>query len=249
MNISFSSLNKLTRWESYQFLSDVVAYTDTQSEGMSELFNSKFAEFVTAFNIFDKALVQEGRTTSEQLIKAEEGRDFAVRKIYSLIKEYANFPFEKEKEDAAKVLLKLFKPYGTGYEIAAMAQDSETAILTNLFQDIEESVAVEQCFETLGLTFAIDQLQSHNATFVELQRQRKVEDAEFVSGVVKNARTDAQTEFISFVEIVNALSIVEGEEKYTDLKQKISSMHDDVVKRAKQRTRKKEEETEEIVAE
>src|SRR5690554_3138868 len=145
MNISFSSLNKLTRWESYQFLSDVVAYTDSQSEGMSELFNSKFAEFVAAFNIFDKALVQEGRTAPEQLIMAEEGRDFAVRKVYALIKEYANFPFEKEKEDAAKALLKVFKPYGTGYEIAAMAQDAETAVLTNLFQDIEESEAVEQC--------------------------------------------------------------------------------------------------------
>lgn len=248
MKISFTSLDKLTRWESFQFLYDVVDFIDSHSEGMSELFNSKFAELDAAFKIYDQALVQEGRTAPEELIKAEERRDFAIRKIYSLLREYSDFPFDQNKENAAKSVLEVFKPYGTGNSIAAMAQDSETAVLTNLIQDFEKE-GPEDNLDLLGLISIKDELKNDNLTFVAYQQQRRKDNAEFVGGVVKTARTDAQNEFISFVDLVNALAIVEGEEKYAALKQTINSLHKDIVNRAKQRTKKTEEETEEVVIE
>ena len=249
MNISIRSLEKLNRWESFQFLFNVVDFADAYSEEMSEMFNNKFATFRTAFEAFDDALVQERKTAPEELVKAEEGRDLAVRKIYSLMREYSQFPFEPVKEDAAKLLLKTFKPYGTGSFIANLAQEEETAVLTNLMQDVDKDEAVEQALATLGLSAAFDSLRSDNSIFYEMQKQRVKDDARIIVGIVKDTRTEAQNEFVSFTQLVNALALVEGEEKYAEFKLEINKLHKNAVARAKQRTKKKEEETEPEVVE
>ena len=243
MNISFWSLERLNRWEVFQFLYDVVEFTDSHSEGMSELFNSKFATFSTAFEAYDEALVQERKTAPKLLIEAEEGRDLAIRKMYSLISEYSTFPYEPAKEEAANLLLKTFKPYGTGSSIANMAQDAETAVLINLIQDFDKDREVEEAIQTLGLNTVVNTLRSHNAVFKDMQQQRLKDDARIIVGIVKSTRTKAQKEFVSFVEIVNALALIEGEEKFADLKLEINKLHKNVMARAEQRTKKKEEET------
>ena len=236
MNISFRSLEQLNRWESFQFLFDAEGFTDLDE--MSELYNNKLAVFETSFKAFDEALMQERKIAPEQLIKAEEGRDLAIRKLYSLIREYTVFPFEPAKQDAANMLLNFFKQFGTGSAIANMAQDQETAVLTNLLQEIDKNEAIENAFTTLGLQVLVDHLRSHNAVFIEMQRQRVKDDGLFVSGVVKTTRTEAQNEFITFTQMVNALALVEGVEKYVDLKRNINTLHKDAMARFKQRTKK-----------
>lgn len=242
MKVSYSNLSRLTRWESFQFLADVLNFADSHEEGMPELYITKLAELRDAFNLYDDALVQERRTSPEGLIEAEENRDYAVRKIYTILREYSDYRFDKEKETAANGLLEVFRPYGTGNEIAKMAQDSETAVITNLLQDFM-SAASQNNITTLALIPAIDYLSENNMLFAETQQSRRKETAEFVAGVVKTARANAQDEFMGFVDVVNALSIVEGEEKYAELKQTINSLLAGYVATAKQRTKKKEEET------
>ena len=94
MKISNSNLNALNRWELFQFLDDVLIFAESHDEGMPELFTNKLAELRTTFDIFDDALVQERNTSPQGLIEAEEKRDHAVRKIYSIVKEYSNYPFQ-----------------------------------------------------------------------------------------------------------------------------------------------------------
>lgn len=244
MDISFRSIDKLNRWESFGFLQDAVNFTDNHSEGMPELFNSKFETFRTAFKAFDEALVQEQKMTSKGLVEAEEGRDFAVRKLYALIREYSNFPFEQEKEDAGKVLLHVFKPYGTGSTIAMMPQKEETAVLINMIQDFYKKEETAAALRTLGLMNTVETLELHNASFIEEKQQKTKDDAHAVLGIVKATRTEAQTTFISFVDIVNALALVEGPEKYANLKTELNRLHKETMDRANQRTKKKEEEEE-----
>lgn len=249
MKISNANLNRLTRWELHQFMTDALIYANSHLEGMPELYTNKLAELQTAYDTFDDVLAQEQQTAPEALIEAEEKRDHAIRKIYNLIKEYSDFPYEQDKEDAAKHLLRVFKPYGTGSSIATMGQDSETSVLNNLFQDIEKSEETETCFVTLNLMYVLNELKHSNSIFAVLQRNRDVSQAEFVAGALKNARNDAQMEFLSYAEVVNALCIVEGNEKYAVLKQTVNSLLKKYVDRAKQRTKKKEEETEPEVIE
>ena len=171
-----------------------------------------------------KLLTQEKQTAPAALIEAEEKRDHAIRKIYNLIKEYSDYPYEQDKEDAAKHLLRVFKPYGTGSSIATMGQDPETSVLNNLFQDIEKSEETETCFVTLNLIYVLNELRHSNSIFASLQRNRDVSQAEFVAGALKNARNDVQMEFLSYAEVVNALCIEEGNEKYSVLKQTVNSL-------------------------
>ena len=244
MNISFWSLDQLNRWESFQFLFDALAFSNLGD--MSELYDTKLAVFETSFNAFDEALMQERRVAPEQLIKAEEMRDLAIRKVYGLIREYSIFPFEPAKEDAANLLMNFFKQFGTGNDIAKLPQAEETAVLTNFFQEIDKSQAIEQAFSTLGLSGILNQLRIDNSVFTEMQQQRVVDDGLFVSGVVKTTRMEAQKEFLTFSQMVNALALVEGPEKYVDLKRNINTLHKNTLDRFKQRTKKKEEEEETV---
>ena len=246
MNVKNSELNRLNRWELFQFLDDVLTATEAHEEGMPELFTSKLAALRNAFVTLDDALVQERNTSPEGLIDAEEKRDYTVRKIYSIVKEYSDYRFDKEKEDAANILLECFKPYGTGYAIAMMAQDAETAVLTNLMQDMMNKDGGES-LEKLSLLNVYDELMSKNTLFKEKQLSRRKDEAAFVAGVVKTARNDAQNVFMTFVDTVNALSIVEGAVKYAELKKTINRLLEKYVATAKQRTKKKEEEKPEEV--
>ena len=243
MKISNSNLNRLTRWELHQLLTDFLFYADSQLDGMPELYTNKLDKLQTVYEPYDEVLAQEAKTAPEALIAAEGKRDHAVRKMYNLIKEYADFPYDQAKQDAATHLLKVFKPYGTGSSIASMGQDTETSVLNNLFQDFDKSQETERCLATLDLVGISNILRLNNSVFFELQLDRDISQAQFVAGILKSARTDLQNEFISYADVVNALSIVEGEEKYTELKQTANSFLKKYVDRAKQRTKKKEEET------
>ena len=243
MNITFSSLEQLNRWESARFLFDAIAFTDAHSEGMPELFISKFESLRTAYDAYDEALVQEQKVTPQILVEAEEGRDLAVRKIYALAREYSVYPYNKEKEDAGKALMHTFKPYGTGSKLSQLPQDEETLALINLLQDFDNNVAASEAILALNLIDAVNTLKLFNADFIHVQHKRIKDDAHTVLGIVKTTRTEAQYEFIAFQDIVNALALIEGAEKYADLKTELNRLHKVVVDRAKQRTKKKEDET------
>lgn len=247
MNISFSSLDRLNRWESFRFLHDVLDFIDSHAEGMPELFVSKLESFRTAFDAYDEALVQERKIAPENLIKAEVGRDLAIRKLYAFIREYTEYPYNKEKEDAGKVLFNVFKSYGTGSVISHLAQDEETAVLINLIQDLTDNSTTTDAIQTLDLIDVLDTLASYNSTFTRLQKQRTKDNAHTVVGIVKTTRTQAQEEFVAFVELVNAFALIEGDEKYATLKLEINRLHKEVVDRADQRTKKKDDETEQTV--
>lgn len=82
----------------------------------------------------------------------------------------------------------------------------------------------ETCFVALNLIYVLNELRRYNSIFAVLQRNRDVSQAELVAGALKNARNDVQMEFLSYAEVVNALCIVEGNEKYAVLKQTVNSL-------------------------
>lgn len=238
MNIRPYHLNMLLRWEIFQLLADVLAYIDKIEEEMPQNYTAKLKELRTAFEIYDIELVQERKPTIDQLLKAEEGRNYAIRKLYQLIRTYSNYRFDTNKEQAAQSLLHIFKYYGTGSKISRFNQDAQTAMITNLLQDLAQDEA-RQHLALLDLTDVVAALTIDNETFKKEQQARKKHVSEYVYGVAKNARANAQAQFIEFVDMVNALSVVEGPEKYADLKQKVSALVHHYVAQAKQRNKKR----------
>ena len=128
MRVQSYQLKMLSRWEFFQLLFEVLAFAEKSSEEMSETFTNKLQELRTSFDIYDKELVQQRKIPTKQLMKAERDRDFAIRKIYTLICAYSDYRFDKKKMEAATSLNRVFKRYGTGSSISRMNQDAETAV-------------------------------------------------------------------------------------------------------------------------
>ena len=233
-------LNTFSRWEIFQFLYDSLSFAEGIAVDTPPTFNTKLQELRTAFDIYDIELVQEQKASSERLLKEDADRSFAIRKIYILIRTYSDYRFDTEKMEAAKQLMQIFKYYGTGSRISRMNQDAKTGLLNNLLQDLAKPQA-KQHLSTLQLTEVVTALTTHNQTFEREQLNRRIEESEYVTGVAKKARMNAQSAFLAFIEVLNALAILEGEEKYAELKQNLNAVLKRYLAKVRQRTRKKEE--------
>ncbi len=232
--------HRFTRWEVFQFMYDMLALVEARIDELPEALVNKVEEMRNAFDIFDEELVQVRRPSIEKLSEAEVKRDYAVRKIYQIIQTYSSYNFSEEKEIAAKGLLFVFEPYGTGRYISRQSQDSQTAILTILLQELARPQSIAH-IATLHLTDAVAALTANNQFFIEEQHARKKAEARYVTEVARNARIKVQNEFYEFVDLMNALAIVEGEEKYVEIKKILNHLLKEYISQARQRHKKKME--------
>ena len=112
-------------------------------------------------------------------------------------------------------------------------------MLKNLLQELARPDAVQH-LSTLHLSDAVAALATHNEVFEREQRIRNNAKAAYVTEVAKNARLDVQNEFVAFVDVLNALAILEGPEKYAQLKLNLNQVLKHYVALGRQKTRKKE---------
>ena len=241
MIVPQTTFHRFKRWELFQFMYEALACIEENVDEMPDIFKDKAKELRTAFDIFDIEIVNDRTYSVKHLLEVEELRNYAIRKIYEVIRTYSDYTFSNEKEIAANSLHAVLKRYGTGRKISRMSQSEKSALLTNLLQDLAKP-DMEQHLATLHLTKAVAELTVHNQTFEIEQRNRLSANAEYVTGVVKEARTDVQNAFLKFVDVLNALILLEGEEKYAELKQFMTSLLKKHLAQVRQRTRKKEEE-------
>ena len=243
MNVKYYHLRILSRWELFQEMFDALKYTEEHSEGMPESFVKKVQELRTAFDFYDEELTLERRISTSEISEADKLRDYAVRKVYGIIYEYSNYRYDQQKEVAAQALIHAFKRYGTGSSISRMGQDTQTAVISLLLQLLTTETA-QQHTATLHLTEAVQDLARSNNYFEQAQLVRNKKQAKYVKGVVKSARNDLINKFLEFADVVNALAIVEGQEKYEKLKQFLNLLVKDYFVAAKRRNRKPKEEEE-----
>ncbi len=241
MNIKLHTLKLMKQWELFQFTFDMIEFAHKQEEGMPQTYADKLDELNAAFDIYDKELAQDRMPTPHQLLKADEDRDYAIRKLYQLIWYYSDYRYDAAKEQAAKGLKSVFKSYGTGSAISRLSQDTQTAVIGRLLQELARDKE-QQYIATLGLTEAVLALATSNKVFDKEQRSRRKLQSEYVTGIVRDARTELQNEFMEFVALINALAVIEGPEKYVVLKKTIHAMIQKYVAAVRQRTKKKDAE-------
>ena len=241
MNIKLYALKMMNRWEVFQIFTDSLAFIDKLTEEMPETFTKKVEQFRKAYDIYDEKIVEEYRPTPRELVEAEEGLEYAIRKIYQLIRYYSDYRFDLEKETAGKALLHIFKSYGTGSYISRQNQYTKTGMIMNLLQDLAKDIP-KQHIATLQLTDAVVALGTNNEVFIREQHTLNKIKSKFVPGVARKARMNAQNEYMELVELINALAVVEGEEKYAKLKLQLNTLMKKNMAKVRQRTKKKEDE-------
>lgn len=242
MNITQYILKRLNRWEFFQLTAAALSLMEEKSANMPDSFIEKLSQTHASFEIYDIEIVQERRPDINQLIEAEKECNYAIRTMYKVLHTYKNYKYSPEKQDASNYLLTIFKSYGSGREIARQPQDSKTAIIINLLQELSRNLP-KQHIATLNLTDAVQALEMNNSVFLDELDARNKFRANFVPGVAKNARMDAQKDFLELMDLINALAIVEGEEKYAEIKLLLNTLMQKYVEKVQQRMRKKDDES------
>lgn len=241
MEIKNYILKMMTQWELFQFAHDTIAYADKYAEGIPQTYADKLEELRAAFDVYDEEVAQLRMPSPLELLKADDDRDYAIRKMYDLIRYYSDYRFDVAKEEAGKKLKRVFKNYGTGSFISRQAQEVQTAMTTLLLQELAREVE-QQHVAILGLNEVVEALDTSNKVFKDEQKVRNNLRAKYVTGVVQSVRKELQTQIVEFMELINALAVVEGEEKYDKLKRVIATMTKEYVSGIRLRTKKKEAE-------
>lgn len=216
--ITSTNLSMLRNLEHFQMMSNVLAYL--KAENLEELKLASIAEsFEAKLKLYDKVLVLErGNTLSVKISQADAERDNALKSFINVVKAYALFP-DENKADAALKLRHVIGKYGSGIDRLPYLQES--GVLANLLQDL----AVKENADAIQLLHLEDwllKLQESTARFDELFISRESDNSTKLSGKVKEARLQIQTEFEQLAVLVNAYEIVYGAEAYAGFVAKVN---------------------------
>lgn len=216
--ITSTNLSMLRNLEHFQMMSNVLAYL--KAENLEELKLASIAEsFEAKLKLYDNVLVLErGNTLSVKISQADAERDNALKSFINVVKAYALFP-DENKADAALKLRHVIGKYGSGIDRLPYLQES--GVLANLLQDL----AVKENADAIQLLHLEDwllKLQESTARFDELFISRESDNSTKLSGKVKEARQQIQTEFEQLAVLVNAYEIVYGAEAYAGFVAKVN---------------------------
>jgi hypothetical protein len=216
-------MNSLQNLEFYQFVKDVINVLKSH-ELESLKIAEDFEKLNHSFDLFDQCLKKENAFVSpEGMQKADEDRDFFMRKLYAVVSVFYDYP-NADKSDAAKALAKVLELYG-GSEIAFLPQNKESAAITNLLQDLNVEPSKKNLV-TLGLTDVKEMLENANNLFVDFKQNKSNTQALTLRGETKQARQRVVQVWVYICEKINALMVLEPNEKYVDIIVKVNNYID-----------------------
>lgn len=177
------------------------------------------AEFTAAFTKLDTALKQAQKTGyTDQVIAADDERDNVLTGMLGVLRGMLRFP-DKDTAAAAAQLSVVTDKYGAG--IARLPQREETAVLTNLVQDLRNAQNAPLLQKT-GLTAWVDKLEQSNRAFDTLYTHRTEKEAEFITGLTRDERARMQAAFEKLTRAIEAYAFINGDAPYKPLADKIN---------------------------
>ena len=165
--------------------------------------------FEQAVNNYDEKLElsRKNSFTEKQKIADQE-----FDEVYTHAFEYARvmpyFPVPAGAEAGAKILA-IFEKYG---KITVLGFTEEYAKGHNLLQDIE--ALGEAALTAANFTPWFETLTLKHAQFTVLRESKQAEDTATITGAAKEARKAAEEAYRTFIQKINAMCVVMGEEHY-----------------------------------
>jgi len=215
--IKTSNLTKLKQLDLFQVIKNILSFLNVAD--LSILMLQKVAdELQTAFEAFDKAIIQARKTGyTELLYELDAARDEVYRGFVALLKSFLSLPFP-EKAAAAKALLAIIEKYPY---IPTLPLREETAAITNLLQDLDTPEAIVQ-INLLGMTDAVALIAAKNAEFETTYNQRTEKEALVEVEIGKKTRLALENAFRNVANAINGLEAAFGEEPYRTLSDQIN---------------------------
>lgn len=169
-----------------------------------------FTVFLLLYARADEALELVLKSVyTRQLNKADIKRGSIFRGFVDAVKSARNH-FDITKREAAGQLQIIIDHYGN---ISRKPADHETAAINNFIQDMK-AVENAAAIELLGLEDWLTQLSVDNKAFDTLMKNRDTETAQKTNLRMKSIRTETDRCYRGILDRIDALMIVNGEEKY-----------------------------------
>ena len=184
----------------FQFMTDfkaLVSRTTPVALNIENL-NTEFNEAFTSLNNVFK--VDEGSVLTVAIGGADEDRDRFWSALSMRIRATQMGPIEEEVE-AAGVLQRVFDLYGN---VRQLSLPEESAALSNLVEDLEQEDNAALC-NIVGVTNWVAALKEQNTLVQSYMQERRLENAQKISGSVKAAREVIDPVYEKIVSRINAL--------------------------------------------
>lgn len=165
--------------------------------------------FELAVNNYDAKLeLSRKNSFTEKQTLADEEFDAVYTHAFEYARVMPYFPVPAGAEAGAKILA-IFEKYG---KITVLGFTEEYAKGHNLLQDIE--ALGEAALTAANFTPWLDNLKLKHAQFSVLRESKQAEDTATITGAAKEARKAAEEAYRTFIQKINAMCVVMGEEHY-----------------------------------
>ena len=223
--IKSSYLGKLSQLDLFQVIKNILSFlnnADLQTLMLQKVVN----ELQTAFDAYDKAIIQARKTGyTDLLYQIDAARDGVYKSFTAFLKGCLNMSDAAKAADA-KTLLEIIDKYPN---IATLPLRDETAAIINLLQDLKQpEIGAKVNF--LGASPLVGMLEVENTKFETTYNQRTEKEALVEVEVGKKTRLALEAAFRNVASAINGLAAATDEEPYRVLSDQINRE----VSRAKQ---------------
>ena len=165
--------------------------------------------FVATVNTYDAALKQSTKNSkTAEMNQADAAADTAWRVARAYAKAMSSHP-DVSVAAIGKTIYDLFVKFG---DLASLGFHEEYGRYYNLLQELANVDETDR--ETAAFDPWLNNMDECYLRFIELRDAKVTEDTTYQTGLVKESRTAAEEAYKAFVQRVNALCIVMGEEQY-----------------------------------
>ncbi len=242
MMIKYIHGNSLRNDEHFQFhseINDLISPADAEILNIKELFETYRSCYACEDESYKKIIKS---ALSKGLEAVDHRRDLIFGGMVRTNKAALNH-FNPEIAAAARRLQVVFNTYGN---LSKKPFNEETSAIYNILQELNNNYREDVLAVRLeGWVF---QLSTENENFEKLVRARNNENAAKTQLTMKETRLDVDRAYASIVKRINALIVVEGEDKYAGFVNRINAFIDKysqiVAQRQGRNAAKKEEKNE-----
>lgn len=217
MKVEKLSLQELRNAAHCQFHTDFIGTVSKYSADALNIRDS-FMEYQSACQMEVEAWAAIAKSASTQeIVDADHARDITLRGFISQVRSNLNHFDESIRGCARRVLMILDESGNMGTRPCDEESVQITALITNLRTNCTHDL------ERLCLTTWIDQLESQNAQFIDIETSRNSEEANRTELSMKQAREQVDAAYQKMVERINALIVIAGEESYREFAKEVNA--------------------------
>jgi hypothetical protein len=230
MKVKRFKLNRLRNEEWFNFFTEFKTFVETEFPNVADI-EQLFIVLMTLYGQADEALelIRKSNITAS-IVQLDEVRDNAFNGFNGMVKAGLKH-YDNTKREAAERLVVILDHYGN---IADRPYNEETAAIGNFTQDIRNKYAAEVA--TLELTGWIDELERANNAFEKTVLERNKEYAGKTEIKMLDIRKSADRTYLDIVERIEALTLVNGDERYKTFIKTLNANIDRYITSIKRRT-------------